>query len=365
VVCVAFDRGFLDDPPPRVGIAHLFEHVWFLRSPASLTLEWGETWENAIVLYHLCPPDEIGTVVSAVSRRLGACFTGPAPAARRITSALGLIELERRGGQERRLFGFPRREIAQVLRGDPTFDPTAAVPDRPELADEIARFPNGHTRAVCVAGPAVPLSAADLLRTFADAASDLSPESDRPTARLDTTWRVDAAKADAYATAWVLPSDPEIAAAAWVVGGLIERRSPPATLRWVSGRAVSPRGAAPVRGGLLYALAAGTGPAERGARPPDLLRDLLLPIVRDEASGLDLARRSVQTSFPDAAELAAYDALDLLDVGAGQPCGYQDVLEALHRIDSRALCRFADLLAASPPAELQAESRSSADPVRP
>lgn len=33
VVCVAFDRGYLDDPPTEAGLAHLFEHLWFLHSP--------------------------------------------------------------------------------------------------------------------------------------------------------------------------------------------------------------------------------------------------------------------------------------------------------------------------------------------
>ncbi|UCM88680.1 serine/threonine-protein kinase [Streptomyces marincola] len=363
VVCVAVDRGYLDDPPACTGLAHLFEHVWFARDPDLGTLAWGETRENAVLLHHACPPEEVAAVVDAVARRLD---DGDRRAtAPHIAAARALIGLERRGLREDRLRGFPRLDIARALRGDRTFDPvavTAAGLDPPAVADAIRRFPAGRAHALAVVGPTASPTADDLARLLAGAVPGAVPGGDRatgPPALLPRERRApeeprDAGGGDAgaCARAWVLPSGPEVAAAAWLGGSLLERRSWPAPLRWASGRVVSPRGVAPVRGGQLYAVAAGTAPAGTAARRPNLVDDVLLPALHGPSDDLRLAREAVAATRFDTAELAAIDALDLLAPGrAGR---HDDVLDAVRRADAGTLRAFGELLASSPSAAFRA-----------
>lgn len=277
--------------------------------------------------------------------------------------------------------GFPRREIAQALRGEPGFDPTAVISDEPGLADRVTRFAAGRPRAVCVAGPDVRLSADDLLRTLAGPADRREgSRSAGPGHLLPRTFAGAAVRgavpgihdgvpgvpsevsrpvrpegSSTCATAWIVPGSPGNAAAAWLLGVLIEHRARPGTLRWASGQVVSPRGAAPVRGGLLYAVAAGTAPAGPADDPPDLQREVLHPALDTGPAELDAAREQLLRLRPDAAELAAIDAVALLGAAPAAPsCGYQDLLNAVRSAKADDLRRFAALLAASPYAEFHA-----------
>ncbi|PYC87409.1 hypothetical protein C7C46_04840 [Streptomyces tateyamensis] len=336
-VCVAFDRGYLDDPASHVGLAHLYEHLWFLRAPADLTLEWGATHDHATVLHHVCPPDEVPVVLAALADRLADCCAPSPVAAHGIRSALRLIELERRGGQERRLSGFPRRQIARLLRADPQFEPTAVAPAGPELVELVDGFAHGVAVAVCVAGPEPGWSAGDLRRSLGGAVPGAGRP--RPGPPVGGAWQFRAPEGNACAAAWILPPDPATAAAAWVLGGLIDRGRPPTGLHWLSGRVLSPRGTEPVRGGLLYALAAGLDPR----RPLDLAPELLLPVLAAGADDLAAVRDTLPDSAPDPGELAALDALSLLH---GSP-RFEAVLAATRQVDHAALLRFVDLLAAA------------------
>ncbi|MEV0381664.1 hypothetical protein [Nonomuraea sp. NPDC050643] len=337
VVCVAVGRGYLDDPAACSGLAHLYEHLWFACDPPVPALAWGETREHAVLLYHACPPDEIGAVAGAVARRLR---DGLSPSARQVAAALRTIGLECRTGRERRPYGFPRHDIARALRRDPAFDPVAVVIDGldlPSLAEEIARFPGGHPSAVCAAGP-----------TGCDLATMTVAAADRPMLRLEGRWEVDSDGGAAQASAWVLPRTAEVAAAAWITAELLDRRPRSAGLRWVSGRVVAPRGVSSLRGGYLYGVASGAAPP-----PLCLLEEVVLPALRATPGQLDLARQAVLSTRLDVADLAAIDALDLLEAQAGARHGHEDVLAAVERIDAERLRRFADLLGSTSRAEIR------------
>ncbi|MEU2608280.1 hypothetical protein [Streptomyces albus] len=349
VVSVAFDRGYLDDPPHRPGLAHLFEHVWFALEPRGPALEWGETGEHAVVLHHTCPPDQIAAVVDAVATRLARLTAPPSPEA--VTAALRLIRLEHRGLREEPLPGFPRRPLAGLLRGDPGFDPVAVragARELPALAGELGRFAHGRAHAVCVAGPTPGPAPDDLARMCAGAG--VRPAVRPPAVPPAVGRTVTEAGAGACAAAWVLPRTPQSAAAARLVAGLLERRPRPAGTRWVSGTVLSPHGVVPVRGGHLYAVAAGTD----GRRPcaASLPGTVLLPLLRGPLDDLATVRSALVRERPDVTDLAAWDALDLLHGTPGRACGPDDVRRAVRSLDAEALHRFTDLLAAGPYAEI-------------
>ncbi|GAA3513852.1 hypothetical protein FHR32_008056 [Streptosporangium album] len=348
-ICVVVARGYLDDPPSGAGLAHLFEHVWFAHGLDAPTVEWGETREHAVVLHHVCPPDEVPAVVSALARRLHRCRAAPPEAmAPRVAAALKLIALERRTGRERRVFGFPRRDIARALRGDPDFDPVAVDTDGLRL-DGITSFLTGHRLAVCVAGPQASPSPGELLAAFAvptdqgGTVSALAPA-------LTGGWSVATEDVEARATAWLLPSTVDVAAAAWLATGLIERCPPPAGLRWVSGRVVSPFGTAAVRGGHLFAVAAGLadGPAA------DLVHDHLLPLLRGDLAQFDAVRAATDATRIEATDQAAIDAIDLI----GPAIGHDAVRQAVREASTATMRDFAELLATSPHAEFRAHAGS-------
>lgn len=351
VVCVAIGRGYLDDPPACQGLAHLFEHVWFTHRLSTPTLEWGETCENMTLLYHACPPDEVAAVLSAIARRLESARQPAGGLPLQIASARSLIELEWRTRQENRRSRFLRRDIARALRGDPEFDPSTVSTgemDPEAVADALVRFPLGRAHAVCVAGPTSSISVEDIASAFSRAAPMSNGESAAQTAGLSGCWTHETEDAPMLATVWVLPRTPEVAAAAWLLGNLFEGRPRSTELRWVSGRILSPRGAAPIRGQHLYAVAA-------GAREHDgdqSLQDHLLPVLRGDLADLGAARASVLETRTDVAELAAIDAADLLD-GPSPRCGHDDVLATVRAADEGTIHRFTDLLVASPRAEFR------------
>ncbi len=359
-VCVVIGRGYLDDPPTFTGLAHLFEHVWFTHELSAPSVEWGETRENTVVLHHACPADDLETVVAAVADRLRRCGWLADANSGAIAAALDLIGLERRTGRDRRVSGFPRIDIARALRGDIRFDPVAVDPGTREadpLRLEVIQFAEGRPLAVSVAGPS-PMAARELMAGLAQPAPRSGPDNWPRVGLLEGVWPADAGGVTACAAAWILPRTPEVAAAAWLVGGVIEKLAWPAALRWVSGRVVSAQGAAPLRGGQLYAVAAGTAttPAEGSVR---LVEDYLVPALRDESLDPDVVRRVCETEA-DAAELAALDAVAAVAGIDEVPCGPDEVREAIRSADTGTLRRFGDLLADNPRAEFHAGSESSA-----
>ncbi|MEU1734141.1 hypothetical protein [Streptosporangium sp. NPDC020145] len=350
-ICVVVARGYLDDPVSGAGLAHLFEHVWFAHELDAPTVEWGETREHAVVLHHVCPPEEVPVVVPALAQRLLRCRAAlPDAMAPRVAASLRLIALERRTGRERRVFGFPRRDIARALRGDPGFDPVAVDTDGLRF-DDITSFLTGRRLAVCVAGPqASPLpSPEDLLAAFA-VPPDQDGTAPASAPALAGGWTVATDDVEASATAWLLPPTVDVAAAAWLAIGLIERCPPPAGLRWVSGRVVSPFGAAAVRGGHLFAVAAGLadGPA------PDLVHDHLLPLLRGDLAQFDAVRATTDATRIEAADQAAIDAIDLI----GPATGHDAVRHAVREASTDTMRDFAELLAESPHADFRAYAGS-------
>ncbi|MFV0533011.1 MAG: hypothetical protein ACK5MR_05080 [Cumulibacter sp.] len=339
-ICVAVGRGYLDDPPASKGLAHLFEHMWFAQELDTPTVEWGETRENAVVLHHLCPSDDLPAVVDALARRFRLyCAARPEEIAQRAATELKLISLEERTAREQRGFGFPRRDIARALQRDPEYNPIA-VDTGAAYLDDLSSFPAGCRLAVCVAGPRPQLSPEDIAAAFA-VESDF--ERVWPVPALTGSWATDVE--GCAAAAWILPSNADAVAAVWLVAELIDQSVPPPSLRWVSGRVVSPYGATPVRGGHLFAIAAGIG----SGHPPDLLNDYLLRLL-DEPIRLGGIRRSIAATRIEAADQAAIDAVDLI----GRATDHDAVRLAASRASNETIGALADLLSRCPHARFGA-----------